>query len=147
MSKTLDAGEKNSTDYFFIPSSVFFIIFIISRHALLETVIRPQPKGLLTERWTHNDIYRYPRVTMHWMRHMSSSIVSSHYSLLDLEQSFLLVGRYGFIYYFYCVTFVFWHDKVGKNHVRSWQSWHGVSLRSAARGGRFKASAIFSLLL
>jgi hypothetical protein len=31
-----------------ISSSVFFIIFIISRHALLETVIRPQPKGLLT---------------------------------------------------------------------------------------------------
>ena len=52
VSKILDAGEKNFTEYFFIPS-LFFIIFIISRHALL---IRPQTKSLLTECWTRNDI-------------------------------------------------------------------------------------------
>jgi len=55
VSKTLDAGEKNFTEYFFIPSP-FFIIFTTSRHALLETLIRPQTKSLLTEWWTHNDI-------------------------------------------------------------------------------------------
>jgi hypothetical protein len=49
VSKTLHAGENNFTDYFFIPSSIFFIIFTLSRHALLETLIRPHLKGLLTE--------------------------------------------------------------------------------------------------